>query len=173
MLVMAITHPDSAARSPRALSEGGRHQALEAARRLRELAGKKVVLGTVLTSPKARCLETAIILARELGETTKDDGHYDSIVVLDKLKEQSEPIKPDTFLEVVKRNALAETAVLVAMHGDLASALEPHVQFREDLVSGGWFTIRPVIACFELELDAIRVVACETYSAGNWVSCVK
>lgn len=175
MLVLAVTHPDPVSRNPRSLSEGGRQQALMAARRLRELTGKKTSLAAVVSSPTARCLETAIIVAREFGETTRDDGTYDGRVhVSTELEEAVGPAKGRAELEAALRSHMTHDdgkAVLLAVHGDLANMLSGAAEFTKECASGDdWFDVRPVIAVFEYAVGQITLKFCETLRGGCWIS---
>ena len=194
MLILAVTHPDSISRNPRSLSEGGRQQAVYAARRFRELLGKRILLATVVSSPAARCLETAIIVAREFGETTREDGLYGGrIQVLGDLAEKSGgPNGPDilrSILETVaadldrlggNRPLPDEAAVLLASHGDLANMLcastlsgsaQP-VRFVNELTAGGWFEVRPVLSAFDYQQGKVIMKFCEALRGGVWLSCI-
>lgn len=179
MLVLAVTHPDPISRNPRSLSEGGRQQALLAARRLRELIGKRISLAAVASSPAARCLETAILVAHELGETTKEDGTYEGrIHVVEALEQISgAPPKTEGNLEAVL-SSLASTkmtenqAILLSVHGDLANMLSGSAEFIEDFASGGWFSVRPVVAGLDYAETGISLRFCEALRAGGWVSCI-
>lgn len=178
MLVIAVTHPDSTSRNPRSLSEGGRLQALLAARRVREKVGKRISLVAVMSSPAFRCLETAIVVARELGETTRADGTYDGrIEVSDSLAEIG--AKPRTVEDLgaalgsLKVDKLPEsTAVLVACHGDLANMLGGALRFASETASGGWFEVRPVISSFDFITDRVaNLHFCEALVGGCWSPC--
>ncbi len=179
MLVLAVTHPDPISRNPRALSEGGRQQALFAARRLRELIGKRISLAAVASSPAARCLETAISVARELGETTKDDGTYEGRIHVVEALEQISGAPPKTRGDLkAVLNSLATTkmtedqAVLLSVHGDLANMLSGLEEFAEEAASGGWFSVRPVVAGLDYAAVGISLRFCEALRAGGWVSCI-
>lgn len=191
MLVLAVTHPDAINRQPRSLSEGGRQQALFVARRFRELLGKSIRLGLVAASPSARCLETAIIVAREFGEATKDDGLYGGrIEVFEELAEgRGEVGKEETLHSVLNslRNKLnlipktesvkEEPAVLLAVHGDLANMLKGSAQFAKNFISidghdRQWFESRPVITVLASGAGSLTVKTCEVLRGGEWVSCI-
>jgi len=179
MLVLAVTHPDAISRNPRSLSEGGRQQALCAARRLRELIGKRISLAAVASSPAARCLETAILVARELGETTGEDGTYEGrIHVVEELQEiRGVPAKSRVDLEAALGSLAAmkmaeDQAVLLSVHGDLANMLSGSATFTGESASGGWFDVRPVVAGFDYSPTGMRLRFCEALRAGGWVSCL-
>ena len=180
MYGIAVTHPDPTSRNPRALSEGGRYQALLAARRIRELVGKRTSLAVVISSPRARCLETAIIVARELGETTREDGTYQGrIDVVQELDETgAEPNVQDNLDAVLathtSKDLGKDKAVLLAVHGDLANMLSSACTFKEQMASGGWFDVRPVIAGFEYTSQGVRTVKfCEAFQCSSWISCIQ
>lgn len=182
MLVLAVTHPDSAARSPRSLSEGGRQQALWAAKRLREFVDKKVVLVAALSSPKTRCLETAILVAREFGETTKSETtSFDRINVRPELEEAKNPITPEALKQIldgvtkdieIAQHITSDSAVLISMHGDLANALSESVTPAPRFASDGWFNVRPVIAVCDFVESRLSVRSCEVLQAGSWTACL-
>jgi Histidine phosphatase superfamily (branch 1) len=177
MMVIAITHADAVSRNPRSLSAGGRQQALLAARRMRELVGNAISLGAVLSSPSARCLETAIIVAREFGETTKEDGIYDGrLNVCSHLEAANIPRTPadlSAALSSINGNESWENrAALVAVHADLANMLSESCTFDTEVAFDGWFRVRPVLAWFlYTESRAPEVSSCETLECGCWVSC--
>ena len=180
MIILAVTHPDTISRNPRSLSEGGRQQALQAARRLRELVGKQLCLTAVVSSPKARCLETAIVVAREFGETTRDDGTYNGhIHVTAELDERSGA--PNNIQNINKaispflhdHSKSEDKTVLLSVHGDLANMLIDSTTFVEEAASQGSFTVRPVIAVFDYSPDKIVVRHCEVLKAGSWISCLQ
>lgn len=180
MLILAVTHPDTISRNPRSLSEGGRQQGLLAARRLRELIGKQVFLGAIVSSPKARCLETAILVAREFGETTKADGTYDGRVhVVGELEETPGQVKDISALNEALgpfRQGDFESpdkAILLAVHGDLANMLNGSAIFTQEAASEGWFVRRPVIAGFDYTPGRVTVRFCEELQRGSWVSCLE
>jgi Histidine phosphatase superfamily (branch 1) len=179
-MVVAVTHPDVTSRNPRSLSEGGRQQALLAARRIRELLGKRTSLAAVVSSPRARCLETAIVVARELGETTREDGTYQGhIHVVEELDESETGPRVRADLDAVlspfaKEDSGQNKAVLISTHGDLANMLGGTCEFIDGMVSEGWFEARPVIAGFEYVSGQVaRVSFCEVFRGGSWVSCVQ
>ncbi len=177
MRVIAITHPDATSRSPRPLSEGGRLQALLAARRLRELEGNEKSLAAVLSSPAFRCLETAILVARELEDTAKQRGTYDGAVrEVVELKAGSADL--DAALGILETSDIAENqAVLLSVHADLANMLSGSCAFTDGFTSesGGrrWFSDKPVIAGFEHATGRPTALKyCETLRGGSWISCV-
>jgi broad specificity phosphatase PhoE len=182
MLVLAVTHSDSAARSPRSLSEGGRQQALWAARRLREFVGKKAVLVAALSSPKTRCLETAILVAREFGETTKSETtSFDRIDVRRELEEAKDPMTPEALKQLldgvtqdieIAQHITSDAAVLISMHGDLANALRESVTLAPHLAPDGWFDVRPVIAVCDFVESRLSVKSCRVLQAGSWTDCL-
>jgi hypothetical protein len=182
MRILAVTHSDSAARSPRSLSNSGRLQALWAARRLRELTGKKTVLEAIISSPKARCLEMAILVAREFGETTKAEVAFDRVEVRAELEEGQSPILPNTLkrlLDEIRQrvHGAPDSAILVSMHGDLAgvidasAALATEIAPGSKIASGGWFDVRPVIAVCDYD-GRLSVKNCEVLFAGSWATCL-
>jgi hypothetical protein len=180
MIVIAVTHADATSRNPRSLSEGGRQQALLAARRIRELIGKRVSLAAVVSSPMARCLETAIVVARELGESTSEDGSFQGrIHVADRLGQtDAGPRGPDDLFAVLSAYATGDygenRAVLLSTHGDLANMLSGACELVEGTASNGWFASRPVIVGFDYASGHVsRVSFCEVFRAGSWATCIR
>jgi len=183
MRILFVTHPDAAARSPRPLSNGGRLQAMAAARRLRELAGKKVFLAAVLSSPAARCLETAVLVAREFGETTLQDVGFDRVKVCDGLGEGQNSISITELnkllgevvdkLTAQRGDGAADSAVLVSVHGDLASVLNSVAASECKLASDGrFFDFRPVVAGCGYDQGQLSVQRCDAFVDGAWATCL-
>ena len=177
MLVIAVTHPDASNRSPRPLTDGGRLQALLAARRVRELAGSGTGLTAVLSSPAYRCLETAIIVTRELGATATGKGAHDGNVrEVAELKAGSADL--DAALGTLESADIGgNRAVLLSAHADLANMLAGSCAFGDGFTteSNGrrWFADRPVVAAFDHAAGRVTAVRfCETLRGGAWISCV-
>lgn len=177
MLVIAVTHPDATNRSPRPLSDGGRLQALLAARRVRELEGGGTCLGAALSSPAYRCLETAILVARELDATASAKGPFaGDIREVAELKAGRADL--DAALGALETETIGgDQAVLLSVHADLANMLGHARALADGFASESngrlWFADRPVIAGFTYAAGAVTAVRyCETLRGGCWVSCL-
>jgi len=186
VLILAVTHPDAISRDPRSLSQGGRQQALFAARRMREnqLDNPGIYLCAVVSAPSARCLETAIIVAREFGETTYWNGECDGVIEV-RNELASGPVDQEQInavlnsLQIPKqedkpRERGVKRAVLLSVHADLARMLEKSTEFDSQWVSDGWFARgAPIIAAFDFEdrqLGAVKF--CEAFQQASWISCI-
>ncbi|MFD2070122.1 phosphoglycerate mutase family protein [Azotobacter chroococcum] len=178
MLIICITHADArrtkASHIFRSLTEQGREEVRHAANRFQELAmrilrdqyDKKLSIERILSSPKARCIETALLFADELRDLTKTSD----ISISEKLDEKQDGILTSEDLVSVIRNENSQ-AILIACHGDLANALPPSA-LRSQENQGGWFKQRPVFALIDYDPEAgwesAKVLCCEGYEASPW-----
>jgi phosphohistidine phosphatase SixA len=189
MLVVLMTHGDRRKSVSRSvfggLSEQGRAEVKSAANRFwelrkrhaRELDGDKFAIEKVVSSPMARCVETAVLFAKELNEFTnspKAQGspHVSELHLRQELKEKQYPerLARQDLAAVIDGESVG--AMLVCTHGDLAGALPSTVELAPDSQDGGWFELRPVVACVEVEpatgFENAQVLCCEGYRAGSW-----
>lgn len=174
MRLIAITHPDATSSKPRPLSEGGRLQAFQAARRIRELEGSKVSLATALSSPAFRCLETALLVTRELEATAKEKGNFDGNIH-DVLELYAGSADLDAALDTIKSNEGTEKgAVLLSVHADLANMLKYGI--KKDCINDSdgrlWFIHKPVIAGFDYAAGGVTEIRyIEALYSGSWQNC--
>lgn len=187
MLVILITHGDRRKSISRSVFGGlcdqGRTEVKSAANRFwalrnrhaKELDGNKLAIEKVVSSPMARCVETAVLFAKELSEFTnspqaKVGPHVSEIHLCQELKEGPEKLTCQDLAAVIDRESVG--AILVCTHGDLAGALPPTVELSATSQDGGWFKLRPVIALVKVEPDTgfqnAQVLCCEGYHAGSW-----
>jgi broad specificity phosphatase PhoE len=179
MIFILVTHarPDYGASG--VLMDEGRQGAQLLAEECRERLPKNAVVVSILSSPRIRCIETAIILAGELSRGFKESGingerrehgkPWDDIpatriYVQEELDEQFVAFDTDnlrstieTGYEVAKpqieklsaRKEEITPVVIVALHGDLANAL--NMQDRkfatlDEDKKGFFFDRQPVLA---------------------------
>lgn len=175
MLMTCITHADARDKKKypfRGLTEQGQREAAEAAERFRELAGilererGEPVPGieAVVSSPKARCLETALLFVKKLSDLSET-----SEILVDPGLKAGE-INGDELPELASSFPVGH--LVVSGHADLARALAPPARLALDATNDGWFTTRPVLCLIEFEpgssWEGARVWACEGLVDGRW-----
>jgi phosphohistidine phosphatase SixA len=177
MLVVCITHAE--ARDPeehvfRGLTESGREQTKGAATRLRELlpdiapalGDKPLTIEKVVSSPKARCVETVLLLAKQLSEfITTNEIHISDRLKFGKMKE------PRNLVDEVSEAKVE--AMIVGTHASLACALPRSAKLPPDkLDEEGCFEQRPVLVVIDREpgmpWESAQVLYCEGYSGSSW-----
>lgn len=147
MLLTGITH--AAARDKkhpfRGLTKQGRKESRRAAARFLELAptlaqevgGSLPPIGAIVSSPKVRCLATALLFAKGLGdlmvasEIQVDDSIKAGAVTGRELADLAQSVQVEHLL--------------VSGHADLAKALPPGANLAAGAAKDGWFTTRPVV----------------------------
>ncbi len=169
MLVSCITHAGARGKKHafRGLTEKGWQEANSAAERFKELMEEEVPhIGVVVSSPKARCLETAVLFAKVLSdfglittsEVQVDAGLKAGFITGDEL-----------FLLA---NRIETRHLLVSAHADLAKALPAGTELLSTAVRDGWFTTRPVLFTIDYEArepwDTARVLYCEGFVNEEW-----
>lgn len=181
MFVTCITHADARGKSQafRGLTEQGWREVESAAERFRELMEE---LGTnqdeamprvkaVVSSPKARCLETAVLLAKAISDFKLIDTS--EVQVEANLKAGS--ITGQELAELA--NSLRTPHLLVSAHADLAKALPAPDILASEATRDGWFTTRPVLFTIDYEVgeawDEARVLYCEGYIDEAWQDLVR
>ena len=180
MLVIFVTHADSRrTKEPtmfRCLTDQGREEVKRAANRFQDLAkraladqfNQKLIIEKIVSSPKARCVETALLFADELRSFTKTSD----ISISNNLDEKRDGILTSKDVIAVL-DAEEAQAVLVACHGDLANAL-PQTGIRSQEIQGGWFKQRPVVAMVDYDRkeawERARVLFCDGYDVAVWRS---
>ncbi|UCG23810.1 MAG: histidine phosphatase family protein [Chloroflexota bacterium] len=173
MLVTCITHADARGKKHafRGLTKQGQKEAESAAERFRELAEKGVPrIGFVMSSPKARCLETAVLLAKALS----DFGLITTSEVLVDATLKAGSITGGELADLA--NMIEARHLLVSAHADLAKALPAGAGLGSTAVKDGWFTTRPVLFTIDYEAgeawDNARVLYCEGYVDDDWHSLI-
>lgn len=169
MFVTCITHADARDKKHifRGLTENGWREVESAARRFRVLHEEVVPsIGTIVSSPKARCLETAVLFAKALSDFELLNAS--EIQVDDRLKAGS--IAGDELPELV--GSVKTEHLLVSGHADLAKALPAGFNLAPGSAKDGWFSTRPVLFTIEYEVGRpwhkARVLYCEGYSDKLW-----
>jgi phosphohistidine phosphatase SixA len=168
MLITCITHADARDKKAhpfRGLTEQGRREVERAAERFRELIDDKTPdIEVVVSSPKARCVETAILFAKAVSDlcTTSE-------IRLDEgLKAGS--IGGHELFHVA--NNIRAQHLLVSAHADLVRALPAQAVMISEAVKNGWFTNRPVLILVKYDTweswDSAHVLACEDLLDREW-----
>ncbi len=168
MIITCITHCDARDKKKfpfRGLTEKGRRESDLAEVRFRELITVETPkIETVISSPKARCVETAVLFAKAISDLLST-----SEIQLDAtLKAGS--IHGEELFELANGSECRH--VLVAAHADLARTLPPHAKLLAEAAKNGWFTTRPVLILLNYEpgdsWDAAQVLACEGLVGEEW-----
>lgn len=177
MLISVITH--AAARGKqhpfRGLTKEGRNEARNAAGRFMELledlpANQGIeapAIDLIISSPKARCLATALLFAKRLSDlglvATSEIGTEPAL--------KAGSIAGQELAEL----ALAASGrhMLVSGHADLAKALPAVIELAPEVSKDGWFTTRPVLFTIDHEpgepwQDA-QLFFCEGLVDGKWM----
>jgi len=176
MIITGITHADARDKKHpfRGLTGQGREEAISAAGRFRELMGvietgrgvKIPTVGRIVSSPKARCLETAILFAKAIS----DFGLMATSEVQVDAGLKAGSISGDELSQLAKR--IKTPNLLVSAHADLARALPAQVELTAGSVKEGWFTDRPVLFTIDYEAgepwEQARILSCEGYFDGSW-----
>lgn len=177
MIITCITHADARDKKKhpfRGLTERGWHETNSAAERFSELiSGLEASqdeefpsVETVVSSPKARCLETAILFAKAISDLGLID--VSEIQVDSGLKAGS--ITDDALVKLA--NDIRSQHLLVSAHADLAQALPDHIELASESVKDGWFTTRPVLFTIDYKIgepwNRAQVLYCEGYIDREW-----
>ena len=123
---------------------------------------------TIVSSPKARCLETAVLFAKaisDLGLVTTSEVQVDAAL-------KAGSINGDEIADLA--NSFRTRHLLVAAHADLAKTLPARSELVAEATRDGWFTTRPVLFTVDYEAgkpwDQARILYCEGYVDGEWQS---
>lgn len=170
MFITCITH--AAARDKqhafRGLTEAGWQEVNSAAQRFRTLTNVDELprIGAIVSSPKARCLETAVLLAKALS----DFGLLDASEVQVDAGLKAGSIAGGEL--PAQANSTAAQHLLVSGHADLAKALPARFQLDAGAAKDGWFSTRPVLFSVDYEpgqpWENARVLYCEGLIDKRW-----
>lgn len=171
MLITGITHADARGKKHpfRGLTEQGWREAASAAARFRKLVEEDIPpIGVIVSSPKARCLETAVLFAKalsDLGLMATSEVQVDAGL-------RAGSIMGDEIAGLANR--FATPHLLVSGHADLARALPAATELLPTAVKDGWFTTRPVLFTIDFEpgqlWEKARVLYCVGYVDEEWLS---
>lgn len=175
MFVTGITHADSRDKKEhpfRGLTEKGWEEVRGAARQFKGSIGKGTPLvDSIVSSPKARCLETALLFAKAISDLQLIATS--EIQVDAGLKAGS--ITGDELAELANR--FGTQHLLVSAHADLVQALPPSVELAPEAAKGGWFTTRPVLFTIDYTpgepWEKARVAYCRGYVDGEWRDLIR
>lgn len=177
MLLSGITHADArdGKKHPfRGLSKQGRKESKKAADRFKKLVeawtnerGEPVpAVDVVVSSPKVRCLETVILMAKAASQLTATSEVQ---------------VRPALKAGAITGRELADLAneveaqhMLVSGHADLVQALPEQVELAPEAAKNGWFTTRPVLFVIDYAAgkpwESAQVLSCEGLVDGKWIS---
>ena len=180
MFAIFLTHAEANdVKRPRfrSLTDLGRAQTKVSATRFVEiveqfipaLVSGQLTVGEILTSPAARCVESALVFADGIRDLTSTSA----VRIRDRLCEKREGrLSPGDVVSIL--DDTAAQAVLLSTHGDLAGALPASATVRSEFNDKGWFKVRPVFAVVEYERGSrwneAKVLACQSLVGGNWIS---
>jgi phosphohistidine phosphatase SixA len=182
MLISCITHANARSKKNHVflgLTEQGWGEVDSAAKQFNALiAGQGNVQGeymprvdAIISSPKARCLETAVLFAKAIsdyGLVTTSEAQTNAAL-------KAGSIGGDELVELA--NSTRMRHLLVAAHADLAKTLPSRVELVPSAVKDGWFTTRPVLFSIDHEAgepwDQARVLFCEGYIDDEWRNLIQ
>jgi phosphohistidine phosphatase SixA len=180
MLVIALTHATTRGRDEvhegqfRALGEAGTKEVAQAVDRIRSVMGDVArglaegsdFITSVITSPAARCIDTAVKAADALRQYTKVS---DVTISKDLAEGKGAQLTIDDLRASLRD--VEEGVVLMCAHGDLGAALPDRQKWKSLLREDNFFRSRPAIVIFEYDGgsgDGIDVKLCEMLEGGVW-----
>lgn len=174
MLITAVTHASARDKDHnfRGLTEDGRQESKRAAERYLALTSGRSIPAVewVISSPKPRCLETVILLTKELANEQVEASSVDIDAGL-----AAGSIEGDELATLAATGKVEH--LLVSGHADLVKTLPDGVGLREDAASDGWFQTRPVL--FQIEIESghpwaeAKLHFCESLEEGEWSSLLR
>jgi phosphohistidine phosphatase SixA len=174
MFMTCITHADARGKEHafRGLTETGWREAKSAAQQFKALHQEEIPsIGIIVSSPKPRCLETAVLFAKELS----DFGLLDASEVQVEAGLKAGSITGDELPDLA--SSIETQHLLVSGHADLAKALPAGFKLASGAAKNGWFSTRPVL--FTVEYDAgqpweqARALYCQGLIDGRWQNLVE
>jgi phosphohistidine phosphatase SixA len=169
MFVTCITHADARGKEHafRGLTEIGWREVESAAQRFRALHKEEIPsIGIIVSSPKPRCLETAVLFAKALSDFGLLDASEVQIEAGLKAGSITGGELPNLASNIKTRH------LLVSGHADLAKALPASFQLAPESAKNGWFSTRPVLFTTQYEpgqqWDKAQVLYCEGLVDGRW-----
>jgi broad specificity phosphatase PhoE len=118
----------------------------------------------VVSSPKARCVETALLFAKAISDlTTTSEIQLDAGI-------KAGSIDGHQLFDLA--NSIQGQHFLVSAHADFVRALPKQAKMIPEATKGGWFTTRPVLTLVKYEAgeswNAAQVLACEGLWYEEW-----
>jgi phosphohistidine phosphatase SixA len=168
MLITCLTHADARDKKTypfRGLTEKGWQETERAAERFRELiTAETPKIEVVVSSPKARCVETALLFAKAVSDLMATSQFQ-----LEARLEAGSIAGQELF---DLANSLDVQHLLVSAHADLVGALPANVVMISEAVKNGWFTTRPVLILVDYDRgeawDTAQVLTCEGLWDDKW-----
>jgi len=169
MFVTCITHADARGKDHafRGLTEAGWREVESAAQRFKALHKAEIPsIGIIVSSPKPRCLETAVLFAKALS----DFGLLDASEVQVEAGLKAGSITGGELPDLASSTGTQH--LLVSGHADLARALPARFKLISGAVKNGWFSTRPVLFTTQYEpgqqWDKAQVLYCQGLVDGRW-----
>ena len=144
MRIIFVTHAETLDAPPRLLSKRGRRQAKSVAKLIVKVLGNDFKIEKAVSSPATRCIETSLVILKEL--SGKKIRRLDTDP---RLMAAKEPMEPDQLARALMDYTC--DGILITLHADLANALPTRDKIKN--VSDGWFQTRPVLAIVDWEQD--------------------
>jgi len=168
MLITCITHADARNKKKhpfRGLTKQGWREVESIAERFRELIDDETPkIEVVVSSPKARCVETALLFAKAVSKLTTTS----EIQLSAGLKAGS--IDGHELFDLA--NSIQGQHFLVSAHADFVRALPAHATMISGAAKDGWFTTRPVLILVKYDAgeswNSAQVLACEGLLHEEW-----
>lgn len=170
MIITCITHANARDKKKypfRGLTKQGWQEVEQAAERFRALVDDEAPkIAAVVTSPKARCVETAVLFAKAVSDRlTTSEIQLDAAL-------KAGSVSGHELFELANRVQVQH--VLVSAHADLVQALPEHIKLKSNAAEDGWFTTRPVLILLRYEAgeswSSAEVLACEGLFDEEWRS---
>ena len=137
MKVVLVTHAKTANRPPRRLSLTGKYEVEQVIDMIKGRMGDGYRIQKAVSSPAARCLDTALLCLEEIGSPELNRVETDRrLTRLD---------SPDKLEGVIRDNA--QEGLAIFCHADLGGVL-PHKE-RVEKVKDGWFEPKPVLVILD------------------------
>ena len=137
MKVVLVTHAKTANRPPRRLSLTGKYEVEQVIDMIKGRMGDGYRIQKAVSSPAARCLDTALLCLEEIG--APDLNRVETDRRLTRLD------SPDKLEGVIRDNA--QEGLAIFCHADLGGVL-PHKE-RVEKVKDGWFEPKPVLVILD------------------------
>ena len=173
MLITCITHADARNKKKhpfRGLTKQGWREVESIAERFRELIDDETPkIEVVVSSPKARCVETALLFAKAVSKLTTTS----EIQLSAGLKAGS--IDGHELFDLA--NSIQGQHFLVSAHADFVRALPAHATMISGAAKDGWFTTRPVLILVKYDAgeswNSAQVLACEGLLHEEWRNLIQ
>ena len=167
MLITCITHASARSKKYlfRGLTEQGWREVESAADRFKKLAGKDDPrIAVIVASPKARCVETAILFSKAVSEFVSTSEMELEVGL------KAGSISGSELFDLSNMKQIRH--LLVSAHADIVRALPVRVALIPEAANGGWFSTRPVLFQLQYKVgdpwNSATINYCEGLLEGKW-----